>query len=233
MHKKIGLLLLALALVAAFVALDLGHYLRFDTLKASQAQLALWYQAHPWQFAGLFMLVYVTATALSLPGATVLTLAGGAVFGLALGTVLVSFASSIGATLAFLAARWLARDAVQKRFAKQLQAMNQGIEKEGSFYLFSLRLVPLVPFFAINLMMGLTSMKTWTFYWVSQLGMLAGTLVYVNAGTQLGQLDSLAAIVSPSILASFVLLGVFPLLAKKVLAFAKARQEKMNRKEPI
>lgn len=224
MFKKIGVLLAVLALLAAFVALDLGRYLRFDALKTGHQQLTLWYQANPLQFISLFMLVYITATALSFPGATILTLAGGAVFGLGLGTLLVSFASSMGATLAFLAARWLARDAVQKRFAHPLQAINQGVEQEGGFYLFSLRLVPLIPFFAINLMMGLTPMKTFTFYWVSQLGMLAGTLVYVNAGTQLGQLDSVAGIVSAPLLGSFILLGLFPLLAKKVLATVKARK---------
>jgi uncharacterized membrane protein YdjX (TVP38/TMEM64 family) len=224
MNKKIGFLLLALALIAAFFVLDLGHTLRFETLKSRQQQLLLWYDTHPWQFIGLFMLVYITATALSFPGATVLTLAGGAVFGLGFGTLLVSFASSIGATLAFLAARWLARDGVQRRFGAQMQTLNQGVEKEGGFYLFTLRLVPLIPFFAINLMMGLTPMKTWTFYWVSQVGMLAGTLVYVNAGTQLGQLESPAGILSAPLLASFVLLGLFPWVAKKLVTFVKARK---------
>lgn len=224
MLKKISLLLLALVVIAAFVALDLGRYLRFDYLQASREQFAALYAAQPLTVMAMFLLIYITATALSLPGATILTLAGGAVFGLGWGMVLVSFASSIGATLAFLAARFLARDWVQKKFGDQMAAINHGVENEGGFYLFSLRLVPLVPFFAINLMMGVTPMRTWTFYWVSQLGMLAGTLVYVNAGTQLAQLSSPAGILSAPVLASFVLLGLFPLVAKKVLAAITSRK---------
>jgi uncharacterized membrane protein YdjX (TVP38/TMEM64 family) len=218
MSKKITLLVLAALLIAAFIALDLGQYLRFEYLQASRDHFAGLFATRPAMMIGAFLLIYITATALSLPGATILTLAGGAVFGLGWGLVLVSFASSIGATLAFLAARFLAREWVQKKFGDQMAAINKGVEKEGAFYLFSLRLVPLIPFFAINLMMGVTPMKTWTFYWVSQLGMLAGTVVYVNAGTQLAQLSSPADILSAPLVASFVLLGLFPLAAKKLLA---------------
>jgi uncharacterized membrane protein YdjX (TVP38/TMEM64 family)/thioredoxin reductase len=172
----------------------------------------------------LFFVAYVAVTGLSLPGAAVMTLAGGAIFGLFWGLLLVSFASSLGATLAFLASRFLLRDWVQKRFGDRMRAINAGIAKEGGFYLFTLRLVPLFPFFVINLVMGLTPLKTRTFYWVSQLGMLAGTLVYVNAGTQLARIDSLAGILSPALLGSFVLLGIFPLLAKKIVDALAARK---------
>ena len=174
--------------------------------------------------AGAYFLIYVAVTALSLPGAAVMTLAGGALFGLGIGTLLVSFASSIGATLAFLVSRFLLRDWVQARYGERLGAINPGMEKDGAFYLFTLRLVPVFPFFIINLLMGLTPIRTRTFYWVSQVGMLAGTLVYVNAGTQLARLDSLSGILSPGLLASFALLGVFPLLAKRLVAWVQARK---------
>ncbi len=212
------------AAVVLFFAFDLGQYLNLDTIKARQAQLEGWRAAKPLQAALIFFGAYVAVTALSLPGATVMTLAGGAVFGLWWGTLLISFASSIGATLAFLASRWLLGGWVQQRFAERLQTFNAGMERDGAFYLFTLRLVPLVPFFVINLAMGLTRIKPLTFYGVSQLGMLPATLVYVNAGTQLAQIDSLAGIVSPGLLASLVLLGVFPLVARKVSDFLKARK---------
>ena len=212
------------AAVVLFFAFDLGQYLNLDTIKARQAQLEGWRAAKPLQAALIFFGAYVAVTALSLPGATVMTLAGGAVFGLWWGTLLISFASSIGATLAFLASRWLLGGWVQQRFAERLQTFNEGMERDGAFYLFTLRLVPLVPFFVINLAMGLTRIRPLTFYGVSQLGMLPATLVYVNAGTQLAQIDSLAGIVSPGLLASLVLLGVFPLVARKVSDFLKARK---------
>lgn len=212
------------AAVVLFFAFDLGQYLNLDTIKARQAQLEGWRAAKPLQAALIFFGAYVAVTALSLPGATVMTLAGGAVFGLWWGTLLISFASSIGATLAFLASRWLLGGWVQQRFAERLQTFNEGMERDGAFYLFTLRLVPLVPFFVINLAMGLTRIKPLTFYGVSQLGMLPATLVYVNAGTQLAQIDSLAGIVSPGLLASLVLLGVFPLVARKVSDFLRARK---------
>jgi pyruvate/2-oxoglutarate dehydrogenase complex dihydrolipoamide dehydrogenase (E3) component/uncharacterized membrane protein YdjX (TVP38/TMEM64 family) len=220
--KKLGLLLIV-ALVVAFFAFDLGRFLTLEALKAGQATFAAGYDASPWWVAGAYLLLYVAVTALSLPGAAVMTLAGGALFGLWVGTLLVSFASSIGATLAFLASRWLLRDWVQERYGERLAAVNAGMAKDGAFYLFTLRLVPVLPFFVINLLMGLTPIKTRTFYGVSQVGMLAGTLVYVNAGTQLAQLDSLSGILSPGLVASFALLGVFPWLAKRLVGLVQTR----------
>lgn len=218
------LLGLIIAAIAAFFLFDLGQYFTLEQLKARQAELAAFRADHAGVLAMGYLLIYILVTALSLPGATIMTLAGGAVFGLWQGLLLVSFASSIGATLAFLVARFLLRDWVQNRFRDRLTAINEGIERDGAFYLFSLRLVPLFPFFVINLVMGLTPIKTWTFYWVSQVGMLAGTAVYVNAGTQLAQIDSLGGIVSPSLLVSFALLGLFPLVARKGLEWIKRRR---------
>ena len=222
--KKAGFLLLLTLLVMAYAVFDLGRFLRLDYLQHSQAALASRYAAQPLQVMGAYFVLYVLVTALSLPGAVILTLAGGALFGLGWGTLIISLASSIGATLAFWMARFVLRDSLEARFGPQLADFNRGLEKEGAFYLFTLRLVPLVPFFLINLVMGLTRMKTVTYYWVSQLGMLAGTLVYVNAGTQLGRLDSLAGILSPALLGSFVLLGLFPLLARQATNALKRRQ---------
>ena len=217
------LALIALAIVAYF-ALDLGRFLTLETLKAGQDEFAAAYAADPLTVIAGFFLVYVGVTALSLPGAAVLTLASGALFGLVTGTLLASFASSIGATLAFLAARYLLQDTIRRRFGKRLEAIDRGIERDGAFYLFAMRLVPLFPFFVINLLMGLTSIRAATFYWVSQVGMLAGTLVYVNAGTRLAAVESPGDIFSPALLASFALLGVFPLLARKLLARLRARR---------
>ncbi len=222
--KKIALLLVIAVAVGAFFALGLDRYLTLDALKASQEGFDAWYAARPALVIGAFFAGYVAVTALSLPGAAVMTIAAGALFGLGVGTLIVSFASSIGATLAFLVSRFLLRDAVQRRFGARLATLDKGIEKDGAFYLFTLRLVPVFPFFVINLLMGLTPIKTFTFYWVSQVGMLAGTLVYVNAGTQLARLDSLSGILSPALLGSFALLGVFPLLAKWVVERIKARR---------
>ena len=222
-RKSVVLVVIAL-LIGAFFLFDVGSYLTLDNLKAQQEGLSAWRQANPWQSALAFFLVYVLVTALSLPGAAIMTLAVGAIFGLLVGTVLVSFASTIGATLAFIIARFLLRDAVEAKFGDKLGAINRGIAKDGAFYLFGLRLVPLFPFFVINLAMGLTSIRTWTFAWVSQVGMLLGTIVYVNAGTQLARIDSLSGILSPGLIFSFVLLGVFPLIAKKILAGIKAKK---------
>jgi len=216
-RRKLALLIVLAAGVAAFFVLDLGRYLSLDHVKQRQADLAALYEQRPLFVIGVFLAVYIVSVALSFPGATVLTLAAGAIFGLVGGTIIVSFASSIGATLAFLAARYLLRDSVQARFGRRLQEIDRGIERDGAFYLFTLRLVPLVPFFVINLLMGLTRMKTRTFYWVSQLGMLAGTIVYVNAGTQLAKIESLRGILPPGVIGAFVLLGVFPLIAKNLL----------------
>lgn len=220
--------------VILFKALGLGHYLTLEYLKASQDKFARLYGAHRFSVIGAYTAVYIIVTALSLPGAAVMTLAGGAMFGFWIGLVVVSFASSIGATLACFVARFLLRDWVQNRFGDRLSTINRGIAKEGAFYLFSLRLVPVFPFFVINLVMGLTSMDLLTFYWVSQIGMLPGTMVYVNAGKELGHIDSLSGILSPGLLLSFVILGLFPITVKKLLALyqRKAGRLQPDRKEP-
>ncbi|MGE0096965.1 MAG: FAD-dependent oxidoreductase [Hydrogenophaga sp.] len=210
--------------IAAFFAFDLDRFLSLEQLKQSQAAFAELHARSPIQVALAYFAVYVVATALSVPGAAIITLAGGAIFGLFWGTVLVSFASSLGATLAFMVSRFVLRDGIEARFGQRLAEINKGIEKDGAFYLFTLRLIPVVPFFVINLVMGLTQMKARTFYWVSQLGMLAGTVVYVNAGTQLARLDSLQGILSPALLGSFVLLGLFPLMARKIVDAVRRRQ---------
>ncbi|GAA0794218.1 FAD-dependent oxidoreductase [Marinobacterium sediminicola] len=222
--KKL-LTLAAIAVVAtAFFMLDLHHWLTLEGLKSGLSQFEHWRTQSPLLTAGSFFLLYILVTALSLPGAAIMTLAGGALFGLWQGVLLVSFASTIGATLAFLVSRYLLRDWVQSRFGARLDAINRGIERDGALYLFTLRLVPAFPFFLINLLMGLTPIKARTFYWVSQVGMLAGTLVYVNAGTQVAQLEALAGILSPELLTSFALLGLFPLLAKKVMGLIQRRR---------
>ncbi|WP_224082757.1 TVP38/TMEM64 family protein [Cupriavidus laharis] len=203
-----------IALFAAYWGLDLGRYLNLANLKAGQAAWQAYYAAHPAVAIAGYFLLYVAVTALSVPGATIMTLAGGAIFGLWAGTLLVSFASTFGATLAFLTSRYLFGEAVQRRFGDRLVAIHAGLAKDGAFYLFALRLVPLVPFFTINLAMGLTPIKTSTFYWVSQVGMLAGTVVYVNAGAQLAHVSSVADVLSPALLGSFALIGVLPLAAR-------------------
>jgi pyruvate/2-oxoglutarate dehydrogenase complex dihydrolipoamide dehydrogenase (E3) component/uncharacterized membrane protein YdjX (TVP38/TMEM64 family) len=222
--KKIILLVVLALLIGGFFFFDLQQWLTFEGVKSRLDSFESWRASEPLLVGGAFFLCYVLVTALSLPGAAVMTLAAGALFGLLWGTVIVSFASSIGALLAFLVARYVLRDTVQSRFGDRLKAINEGIERDGAFYLFTLRLVPLFPFFMINLVMGLTPMRARTFYWVSQVGMLAGTAVYVNAGTQLAQLESLSGILSPQLLLSFVLLGLFPLLAKKLSNFIKTRR---------
>ncbi|MDE2396716.1 MAG: FAD-dependent oxidoreductase [Burkholderiales bacterium] len=211
-------------LLALFFGLDLGRFLSLAAIKSSQAQLLAWREGQPLLAGLIFFGGYVAVTALSLPGAAAMTLAAGALFGLGWGTLIVSFASSIGATLAFLAARWLLGGWVQARFGDRLAPLNTGIAKEGGYYLFTLRLVPVLPFFVINLAMGMTTLRAWSFYWVSQIGMLAGTLVYVNAGTQLARIDSLSGIVSPGVLGSLVLLGVFPLMTRKAIDLFQARK---------
>lgn len=214
---KLALLALIAIIVVLFFKYDLGQHLTFESLKANQEQLDALYEKNTLLFMGGFVVIYIIMAALSLPGAAILTLAGGAVFGLGYGTVLVSIGSTVGATCAFLVARFFLQESVQKKFKNKLRTINRGIEKEGAFYLFTLRLIPAFPFFVINLVMGLTPMKTVTFFFVSQLGMLPGTLVYVNAGTQLSQIDSLKEVLSPEILFSFALLGLFPIIAKKVV----------------
>jgi len=222
--SKIILVLVIAALIATAFHFDLGKYLTLEYLKSQQTALETYYQANPVQTIAGFMAFYIAAIALSFPGATLLTLLAGAIFGLVGGTIIVSFASSIGATLAFLVSRFVLRDSIQSKFGDKLAAINAGVEKEGGFYLFTLRLVPAFPFFLINLVMGLTKMKAWTFYWVSQLGMLLGTIVYVNAGTQLAKITTLKGILSPSLIGAFVLLGILPIIAKKIIDGIKARK---------
>ncbi len=222
--KKILTLALLAAGITAFFALDLGHYFSLAYIKQSQGDFGAYYAQRPALVSAAYFAVYVAVTGLSLPGAVILTLAGGAVFGLVWGTVLISFASTLGATLAMLAARTILRDSIEKRFGKRLTEVNKGVERDGAFYLFTLRLIPAMPFFVLNLLMGLTRMKTWTYFWVSQLGMLAGTVVYVYAGTELAKVDSLRAIASPGLIGAFVLLGLFPLAAKKIVDAARRRK---------
>ncbi|MAT52181.1 MAG: pyridine nucleotide-disulfide oxidoreductase [Porticoccaceae bacterium] len=222
--KKLILGIFIVALVAAFFFLDLDHWLTLEGVARLQDQMAQWRTGSPVLLSLGFVAFYVIVTALSLPGAAILTLAAGAFFGLVWGAVLASFASSIGATLAFLVSRYLFHDMVQARFGRRLRVINEGVAREGAFYLFSLRLVPVFPFFIINLLMGLTPIRASTFYWVSQLGMFPATLVYVNAGTQLAQIDSLQGLLSPSLILSFTLLGIFPLIARKLVTFLKRRR---------
>ncbi len=222
--SRVLLLLFIVILIALFFIFDLRQYLSLEMLKAQQETIESYRNGHPVLTIIIFMLVYIAVTGLSLPGATLLTLAGGAVFGLLWGTVIVSFASTIGATLAFLGARFLFRESIKSRFSSRLQAIDEGIERDGGFYLFTLRLVPVFPFFMINMAMGLTTLKVKTFYWVSQVGMLAGTIVYINAGTQLAKIESLSGILSPVLIASFVLLGVFPMIAKKMVSAIQAKK---------
>ena len=231
--RKLALVLTAGAAIAAFFAFDLGQYLNLRTLKEQQAAIQAFQAAQPLLSIVIYFLVYVVATALSLPGAALLTLAGGAVFGLLWGTVIVSFASTVGATLAFLMSRFLLRDWVERRFGQRLTAIDQGVRREGAFYLFTLRLVPVFPFFLINLLFGLTGMKARTFYWVSQIGMLAGTVVYVNAGTQLGKLESLSGILSPALLGSFALLGIFPLIARRIVEVIRRNRFYAKWQKPV
>ena len=228
---RVLLLATLAALVAAYFAFDLGRFLSLDQFKAQQAAIETFFRDNPLQAAALYFAAYVAVTGLSLPAATILTLAGGALFGLVWGAVIVSFASSIGATLAFLASRFLLRDWVQAHFGDQLKPINDGIAQEGAFYLFALRLVPPIPFFVINLLMGLTTIRARTFYWVSQLGMAAGTVVYVYAGTQLAR-SSAKDILSAGLVAAFALFGLFPLVAKGVVGAIKARRVYAKWKRP-
>ncbi len=221
MKTKLILVAIVAALIAAFFIFDLGQYLSLDYLKAQKDALNDLYRSKPILIIMMFFLAYVAMAALALPAATILTLAGGAIFGFWTGLIVVSFASTIGATIAFLLTRYLFHDAIQSKFGDRLQAINNGIEREGAFYVFGLRLVPLFPFVVVNSVLGLTKLKTWTFYWSSQIGMLAGTAVYVNAGTQLANIDTLGDIANPKLLLSFALLGVFPIIAKYALAFLK------------
>lgn len=220
-RTKILLIVLIVALVAAFFLFDLGRFLSLDYLKSSQAELADWKNARPIFAALIFFLIYVLATSLSVPGATILTLAGGAIFGFVQGLALVSLASTVGATLAFLVSRYFLQAPVQNKFGDKLSAINHGVEKDGAFYLFTLRLVPAFPFFVVNLVMGLTPIKTIIYALVSWIGMLPATAVFVNAGTQLAKIDSAKGLLSPTLIGSFVLIGLLPLIAKKSVGFIR------------
>jgi uncharacterized membrane protein YdjX (TVP38/TMEM64 family) len=224
--KKLLLLVLIAAFIAAFWVFRLDRYVSLSYIKESSERFRELYAEHRAAVIVVYFLVYVATTSLSLPGAAVLTIAGGALFGLLTGTIIVSFASAIGATLACFASRFLLRDWVQGKFGDKIAKVNEGIEKEGAFYLFTLRLIPIFPFWVINLVMGLTGMTLWQFYWVSQLGMFAGTIVYVNAGKELAKIESLKGILSPGLIISFVILGLFPIAVKKIVALIRARKEK-------
>ena len=215
--KRILIVLAGAAVVAAFFYFDLRQYLTLDYIKESQEHFRRLYENNRLSVLGTYMAIYIVVTALSLPGAAIMTLAGGALFGLTVGTVAVSFASTICATFACIVSRYLLRDWVQDKFGERLATINEGIEKEGALYLFTLRLIPVFPFFVINLLMGLTRMRLITFFWVSQLGMLAGTIVFVNAGKELAKIDSLQGILSPGLIISFVILGLFPITVKKIM----------------
>ncbi|QIQ85414.1 FAD-dependent oxidoreductase [Erythrobacter sp.] len=223
MKKAIVVALIA-ALVAAYFAFDLGEYLSLEGIKGLAGRVDAIYAENPALVIGGFFLAYVAVTAASLPGAAIMTLAAGALFGLALGTVIVSFASTLGATLAFLASRYVLRDWVEARFGERLKGVNDGLERDGAFYLFTIRMIPLFPFFVVNLVMGLTRIRIWTFAWVSQVGMLLGTIAYVNAGTQLARIESTSGLLSPGLIGSFVVLAFVPWLGKLVVSVIRRRR---------
>ena len=222
--KKLLLFIILIAAIMVFFYFDLGRFLDLAYLKARQAEMDAYFQGNPFQTSFIFFMIYIVVTALSLPGAGILTLTAGAIFGLLWGTVLSSFASSIGGTLAFLASRYLFREMVQERFADKLVKINEGVHKDGAFYLFTMRLIPIFPFFVINVVMGLLPMRAMTFYFVSQAGMILPTIVFVNAGVQIAKIQTAGDILSLPVIASFALLGLFPLAAKKLIEHIKSRR---------
>ncbi|HWR59167.1 MAG TPA: TVP38/TMEM64 family protein [Thermodesulfovibrionales bacterium] len=226
--QKIIVAAVFVGLIVAFKVFNLGDYLTLPQIKESQRRFGILFAEHGFIVIAAYMAIYILVTSLSLPGAVIMTLAGGALFGLARGTVIVSFASSIGAALACLVSRFILRDWVQGKFGDRLETINEGIDKEGAFYLFTLRLIPVFPFWLINLLMGVTKMPLKTFYFVSQIGMLPGTLVYVNAGTELAKVTSISGILSPGLILSLAVLGLFPLTAKKLLYLYKSRRPGQN-----
>lgn len=231
MINRLLIVAVGVAAVLIFFIFDFGQYLDLEYLKASQQKFQSLYRNNRIVIIGVYFLIYLAVTALSLPGAAVMTLAGGAMFGFWIALILVSFASTIGATVACAVSRFLLRDWVQSRFGDKLQAVNEGIEKDGAFYLFTLRLVPIFPFFVINLVMGMTKISLWTYTWVSQVGMLAATAVYVNAGKELSKIDSPGDVLSLGLVISFIILGLFPLSVKKLLDFyqRKFRTDEVGR----
>jgi uncharacterized membrane protein YdjX (TVP38/TMEM64 family) len=221
MVKKAILVLVLLGAIVAYFVFDLGQILSLESFKASQADIVAAKDAKPVLYIAGFFIMYDAVTGLSIPGAAIMTLVAGALFGVVVGTIIVSFASTMGATLAFLSARFVLREWVQGKFGERLRAIDDGLEKDGAFYLFTLRLIPVFPFFVINLLMGLTRLKTRTFFWVSQLGMLPATIVFVNAGTQISRIESTSGLLSPALIASFVALALFPWAAKAIVALVK------------
>ena len=221
MMKKAILALVLLGAIVAYFVFDLGTILSLENFKASQMDIVTAKDANPLLYIIGFFILYVAVTGFSIPGAAIMSLIAGALFGVLMGTIIVSFASTVGATLAFLSARFVLRDWVQAKFGERLRALDDGLEKDGAFYLFTLRLIPVFPFFVINLLMGLTRIKTRTFFWVSQLGMLPGTIVFVNAGTQISRIESTAGLLSPALIASFVALALFPWAAKAIVALVQ------------
>jgi uncharacterized membrane protein YdjX (TVP38/TMEM64 family) len=221
MMKKATLVLVLLGAIIAYFVFDLGQILSLENFKASQADIVAAKDANPVLYISGFFILYVAVTGLSIPGAAIMSLIAGALFGVLMGTIIVSFASTMGATLAFLSARFVLRDWVQGKFGERLRAIDEGLEKDGAFYLFTLRLIPVFPFFVINLLMGLTRIKTRTFFWVSQLGMLPATIVFVNAGTQISYIESTSGLLSPTLIASFVALALFPWAAKGIVALVQ------------
>ncbi len=224
MISKIVMIGVAVIVIVLFYLLDLGKYFSLEYIKSSQTRFDALYLEHSVLVVAAYMLIYVVMAALSLPGAAVMTLLGGALFGRLVGTVAVSFASTIGATLACFVARFVLRDWVQGKIGDKLKPINNGVQKEGAFYLFTMRLIPVFPFWLVNLAMGLTNIPLRTFYWVSQVGMLAGTFVYVNAGTELGKIESLRGILNPTLIVSFVILGLFPLIVKKLMVLYRGKK---------
>mgnify|MGYP001388059527 CR=1 FL=1 len=224
--KKILILIVIVGLIVAVKVLNLDQYLSLSYLKGSLDKFKTLYENHSVLVIAGYFIVYVLTTSLSLPGASPLGIAGGALFGFWTATIVVSFASTIGATLSCSISRFLLRDWIQNKFGDKIAKVNEGIEKEGAFYLFSLRLIPVFPFWMINLVMGLTKMPLPKFYWVSQIGMLPGTMVFVNAGEELGKIDSLKGILSPGLIISFALIGIFPFVIKKLLALYRSGRKK-------
>ncbi len=219
--KRLAVLLCIIVLIAMFLYFNLDSYFSLDQLKAKQAAINDYRLEHPVLVVFLYCSTYIAVTGLSLPGATILTLTGGAVFGAITGTILANLSATAGATLAFLISRYFIGSWIQRKFSDRIVLINKGIKRDGALYLLSLRMVPAVPFFVVNAVMGLTNIRVWTYIWVSQIGMLAGAAVYANAGTQLAKLDNLSQVFSPSLWLSFALLGLFPLFARKVIDWAK------------
>jgi len=224
--KKILILIIIVGLIVAVKFFHIDQYLTLSFLKGSLDSLKSLYESHRIMVITGYFIIYVLTTSLSLPGASPLGIAGGALFGFWTATIVVSFASTIGATFACLVSRFLLRDWIQNKFGDRIKKVNEGVEKEGAFYLFTLRLIPVFPFWLINLAMGLTKMSLFKFYWVSQIGMLAGTMVFVNAGKELAKIESVKGILSPGLIISFTLIGIFPIMVKKLIALYRSRRQK-------